>query len=217
MLKINVISNYNNIMFFISEYLNSVVHIHVNEKLIFSDLKKKTVLNFKKDSDSVNALLNASVLSNRINKKHNSILCREFSTFRLEYKVYNEVFDKKTYLGILLFFYCHFNSILKYNNNSYNNYTSYCLNLNINDVSTLNATYFLFNSFMHEYYFDKFFSQDQTLKLFDIEFKTISLFPSNFYYYDIINFNSSVNICFLNKRSNNLLSKIILSHIYLNV
>jgi hypothetical protein len=216
MLKINVISNYNNIMFFISEYLNSVVHIHVNEKLIFSDLKKKTVLNFKKDS--VNALVNASsVLSNRINKKHNSILCREFSTFRLEYKVYNEVFDKKTYLGILLFFYCHFNSILKYNNNSYNNYISYCLNLNINDVFTLNATYFLFNSFMHEYYFDRFFSQDQPLKLFDIEFKTISLFPSNFYYFDIINFNSSVNICFLNKRSNNLLSKIILSHLYLNV
>ena len=41
MFKINVTCNNNHIMFFISEYLNSIVNVHVSEKLIFCDFKKR--------------------------------------------------------------------------------------------------------------------------------------------------------------------------------
>lgn len=174
-------------MFFLNEYKNYIVNIHVNEKTLFYDFKKNI---FKKEI---------------------------IEMIRIKYKVFNEIFDKKLYIGTLLFFYCYFNSFLKYKNNSYNNYSCYDLNISNLSIYTFNVFYYSFIHFTYEIFNNFFYIQNNVFSDYCLQFKTLVNFPSNFFFNEVINFNSLVQIDFKTCDKHFFYNKIYISHLFFNV
>lgn len=157
------------------------------EKILFCDLKKNI---FKRDIiDSV----------------------------RIKYKVFNDIFDNKLHIGTLLFFYSYFNSILKYKNISKNNYTCYDFFISNVSIYTFNVFYNFIISFIYENYSNYFFVQTNSFSEFSLQFITLSNCPSNFFFNDIVSFNSLIHINFKTNFFNYFLNKVYLSHLFFNV
>lgn len=167
------------------EYKKYIVNIHIHEKILFYDSIKHV--------NHVNLISNVSI----------------------KYKVFNDIFNEKLYLGLSLYMYCLFNDTLIYKNQSFNNYTCYFLKTQL--LNKLDTFYHFINELIHVHYSHFFYVQNNINSKFSVEFYNLFVNNANFFFNDITSINSLTQIGFITNENSFFLNKIFLSHLFLNV
>lgn len=135
----------------------------------------------------------------------------------IKFKIFSDIFDKKLFVGTQLFFYVYFASTFRYKNISLNHYFCYDLNIRSSSLYKFNIFYNSFLSLLCDTYNNFFFVQDIKHNDINVQFKSISSFPSNTFFYDIFNLNSLLHFSFRSLSNSFFYNKLFLSHIYFNI
>jgi len=135
----------------------------------------------------------------------------------IKYKVFSDIFDKKLYIGTQLFFYVYLASTLRYKNISFNDYICYDFNISISSIYKFNIFYNNFLSFLYDSYNNFFFVQDINHKDIAVQFRNLSNFPSNLFFYEVVSLNTLLHFSFVTSCNSFFYNKLYLSHIFFNI
>lgn len=134
----------------------------------------------------------------------------------IKFKIFFDVFDKKLFIGTVLFFYTFLASTLRYKNISFNNYICYDFNISISSLYKFNIFYHSFLSFSYGNYSNSFLVQDFMHKDISVLFKSLSNFPSSTFFYEMTSLNTLLHFSFHSHSNSFFYNKLYLSHFFVN-